>query len=221
MLALKYSENNYAADKKNLASYLYIEANMKSFNGLIALCSILLLASCASQPNVETDHQADYNFAALKTFSVAETKQDTKENILISPFTLSHIHSVLESELSRRYQNAVASTKPDFIVNYHVVVEEKIDPRSYDDLYGYGFYGRGYYRHPHPFFYGPNAGIRVYNQGSLIIDIVDGKTSKPIWRGVSEKRLSRGMAPQQQREVLSQAVNEVIVYFPPVEAVPK
>lgn len=100
-----------------------------------------------------------------------------------------------------------------------MVVEEKIDPRSYDNLYGYGFYGRGYYRYPNPFFYGPNAGLRVYNQGSLIIDILDGKTDKPIWRGVSEKRLSRGMAPQQQREVLSQAVNEVIAYFPPVQSV--
>lgn len=194
---------------------------MKRFIWLIALCSTLLFAGCASQPNVETDHQADYDFSTLKTFSVAETKQDTKENILISPFTLSHIHAALEGELAKRYLTAGEGAKPDFIVNYHVVVEEKIDPRSYDDLYGYGFYGRGYYRYPHPFFYGPNAGIRVYNQGSLIVDILDGKTSKPIWRGVSEKRLSRGMAPQQQREVLSQAVNEVIAYFPPVQAVKK
>lgn len=191
---------------------------MKSFTWVMALSSILLFAGCASQPNVETDHQANFDFSSLKTFSVAETKQDSKENILISPFTLSHIHAVLEDELSKRYQKA-GQAKPDFIVNYHVVVEEKIDPRSYDNLYGYGFYGRGYYRYPNPFFYGPNAGLRVYNQGSLIIDILDGKTDKPIWRGVSEKRLSRGMAPQQQREVLSQAVNEVIAYFPPVQSV--
>ncbi len=198
-----------------------IEAGMKKFTWLIALCSTLLFAGCTTQPNVETDHQANYDFSALKTFSVMETKQDTKENILISPFTLSHIHSALESELAKRYQSAASGAKPDFIVSYHVVVEEKIDPRSYDDLYGFGFYGRGYYRYPSPFFHGPGAGLRVYNQGSLIIDIVDAKTDKPIWRGVSEKRLSRGMAPQQQREILSKAVTEVISFFPPVQAVPK
>lgn len=194
---------------------------MKVLSRFMALLGFLAIAGCTSQPNIETDHQADYDFSALKTFSVAETKQDTKENILISPFTLSHIHSALENELAKRYQVPASGTKPDFIVNYHVVVEEKIDPRSYDSLYGYGFYGRGYYRYPHPFFYGPNAGLRVYNQGSLIIDIVDAKTEKPIWRGVSEKRLSRGMAPQQQREVLSQAVTEVITYFPPVQSAKK
>lgn len=188
---------------------------MKQLGVLICTLGVLIFSGCSTQPRVETDHQADFDFSSLKTFSVAETKQEAKENILISPFTLSHIHSALSTELAKRYQSIGSGAKPDFIVNYHVVIEEKIDPRSYNDLYGYGYFGRAY-RYPSPFFYGPNAGIRVYSQGSLIIDIVDAKTEKPLWRGVSEKRLSRGMAPQQQREVLSRAVTEVIAQFPPV-----
>lgn len=181
----------------------------------VLLVGAVFLAGCSSQPYVETDHQAGFDFASLKTFSVAETKQDSKEDILISPFTLSHIHAALESELGKRYQQRASGSKPDFIVSYHVVVEEKIDPRSYNDIYGFGYYGVGY-RYPRPYFLGTNTGLRVYNQGSLIIDIVDAKTDKPIWRGVSEKRLSRSMAPQQQREVLSNAVVEVLAQFPPV-----
>jgi hypothetical protein len=189
---------------------------MKKIAHWIVLVGVVLLAGCSSQPYVETDHQAGFDFASLKTFSIAETKQDAKENILISPFTLSHIHAALESELGKRYQQAGgAEAKADFVVSYHVVVEEKIDPRSYNDMYGFGYYGIGH-RYPRPYFLGTNTGLRVYNQGSLIIDIVDGKTDKPIWRGVSEKRLSRGMAPQQQREVLSKAVIEVLAKFPPV-----
>lgn len=189
---------------------------MKIFISM-ALISVFLLVGCSSQPHVETDHQAGFNFASLKTFHVAETKQDTQGSILISPFTLSHIHATLDAELGKRYQPRVKDSKPDFIVTYHVVVEEKIDPRSYNDIhgFGYGYYGMGY-RYPRPYFLGTNTGLRIYNQGSLIIDVVDGKTDKPIWRGVSEKRLSRGMAPQQQREVLSNAVVEVLAQFPPV-----
>ena len=188
---------------------------MKQFNVLIVLLSALLLAGCATQPKVETDYQANFDFSSLKTFVVVEAKQDSKESILVSPFTLSHIHSALEGELIKRYHRAVSETKPDFLVSYHVVVEEKIDPPSYDDIYGFGYYGRAY-RYPSPFFRGVGAGLRVYNQGSLIVDIVDGKTGKPIWRGVSEKRLSRSMTPPQQREVLSRAVAEVIGQFPPI-----
>lgn len=181
----------------------------------VLLLGAVFFAGCNSKPHVDTDHQAGFDFATLKTFSVTETKQETKEDILISPFTLSHIHSAIEAELSKRYQSAAVGTKPDFIVSYHVVVEEKIDARSYNDMYGFGYYGVGY-RHPRPYFLGTNTGINVYNQGSLIVDIVDGKTDKPVWRGVSEKRLSRGLAAKQQREILSKAVTEVLATFPPV-----
>lgn len=189
---------------------------------LLMALGVLLIAGCSSQPNVETDHQIDFDFSVLKTFEVSEPKQDTQDSVLVSPFTLAHIHSSLEAELAKRYQSAATGAKPDFTVSYHVVIEEKIDPNSYNSLYGYGYggyggygyYGRGYY-HPWPY-YGYNTGVRVYNQGSLIIDITDAKTGKPLWRGVSEKRLGRSMAPQQQREVLSAAVTEVMAHFPPV-----
>jgi hypothetical protein len=190
---------------------------MKLLNVVALVIGLSMIAGCANKSYVETDHQAGYDFATLKTFSVAETKQETKDSLLVSPFTLSHIHQVLGDELGKRYQKESVESKPDFIVNYYVVVEEKIDPRSYNDFYGYGgygWYGHGYY--PYPMYHGIHSGIRTYNQGSLIIDIVDSKTNKPIWRGVSQKRLSKGMAPQNQREVLSMAVSEVMAQFPPV-----
>jgi len=186
--------------------------------GLLALgIALMCLSGCATKPDVATDYEASYNFAALKSFAVKSAKQDSKENILISPFTLSHIHSVVNSELAKRYQTVDESAAADFYVTYHVVMEEKLDPRAYDDMYGVGFWGRGY-RYPSSIFYRPplDGGIRVYNQGSLIIDMVDAKTQQPIWRGVSEKRLNKGLSPQKQREILTSAVLEVLAQFPPV-----
>jgi hypothetical protein len=186
--------------------------------GLFSL--LLLIASlsgCTTKPYVETDYEASYNFAALKTFAVKSAKQDTKENILISPFTLSHIHTLVNGELAKRYQSVGESAAPDFLVTYHVVMEEKLESSAYDQMYGVGYWGRGY-RYPSPLFYRPiyDGGVRVYNQGSLIIDMVDAKTQQPIWRGVSEKRLSKSLSPQKQREILTSAVMEVLAQFPPV-----
>lgn len=175
--------------------------------------TLALLAGCSSKPFVVTDYQSNYDFSALKTFSVAEAKRDIKENILISPFTFSHVHSVIEREFAQRYQ---ADATPDFIVHYHIVIEEKLDPGTYDNLYGFGYYGRGYRYFPSPLFYGTTGAPRMYSQGSLIIDIVDAQTEKPIWRGVSEKRLRRGLTPEQQREMLSGAVVEIVSKFPPL-----
>lgn len=185
---------------------------------LFSLFAIVLLVSgCATKPYVATDYEASYNFAALKSFAVKSAKQDTKENILISPFTLTHIHSLVNSELSKRYQSVAESGAADFYVTYHVVMEDKLEPTAYDQMYGYGFWGRGY-RYPSPLFYRPayDGGVRVYNQGSLIIDMVDAKTQQPIWRGVSEKRLSKSLSPQKQREILTSAVMEILAQFPPV-----
>lgn len=187
---------------------------MESIYKLLVATVFIFLVGCETTPRVDTDYREAYNFSALKTYAVQENTQKAGTDLLVSPFTLTHLHDVVSQQLGQRY---APSATPDFYVRYHVVFEEKIDPRSYDDIYGYGFYRRGYYRHPFsPFFYGPNAGVRTYNQGSLIIDIYDAKTNQPLWRGVSEKRLSRGMSPRDQRAVLAQAAVEVISAFPPV-----
>ncbi len=190
---------------------------MRKLSLLGLVLAIFSLSSCATKPYVATDYEESYNFAALKTFTLKSEKQDTKENILISPFTFSHIQSLINTELSKRYQSVAENSAPDFLVTYHVVMEEKLDPTTYDELYGFGYWGRGY-RYPSPFFYRPPmAGVRVYNQGSLIVDMVDAKTQQPIWRGVSEKRLNKGLSPQKQREILTSAVLEVLAQFPPVK----
>jgi hypothetical protein len=190
---------------------------MTRFGSSGLLLILTLLSACSNKPYVVTDYLSGYDFSALKTYSLVEAQQDTKDNILISPFTFSHIHSVVDRELAQRYQAVSGETKPDFLVNYHIVIEEKLDPGTYDRLYGYGYYGRGYrYHYPSPLFYGTTGSPRVYNQGSLIIDIVDAKTEKPIWRGVSEKRLRSGLTPQQQREILTGAVIEIVTKFPPL-----
>ena len=178
----------------------------------------ILLSGCATKPYVSTDYEAGYNFAALKSFAIKSPKQDLKENILISPFTLSHIHTLVNSELARRYQSVGENANPDFYVTYNVIMEEKLDPGTYDSMYGFGYWGGGY-RYPSPLFYHPplGGGVRVYNQGSLIVDMVDAKTQQPIWRGVSEKRLNKGLNPQKQREILTSAVMEVLAQFPPVK----
>lgn len=187
-----------------------------SMRAMMLATSLIILAGCATKPSISTDYEASYNFAALKTFTVKSPKIESRDDLLISPFTLSHVHAQVTNELTKRYHSAASESSADFLVTYHVVMEEKLDPNSYDELYGYGFWGRGY-RYPSPLFYRPMGGIRVYTQGSLIIDMVDAKTQQPIWRGVSEKRLNRGASPQQQREILSAAVQEVLSQFPPVK----
>jgi Domain of unknown function (DUF4136) len=181
---------------------------------LSAVLLCLTLSNCATRPIVQTDFDAKYNFAGLKSFAIKETKQETASDIKVSPFTLKQIQAVLSEELSKRYTSVAPEASPDFFVSYHLVIEDKLDTRDADLFLSQSAMG-GTYRHPSPFFGAQfGSGIKVFNQGSLIIDFVDAKTLQPIWRGVSEKRLGKD-APSKQRALLTAAVLEVLAQFPP------
>lgn len=185
--------------------------------GVLTTVLLLFLAGCATAPPVVTDYDTTYSFGNLNTFRVEGTRQREGQNLLISPFTFVHLENVIADNLSARYQPAAEGDSPDFIVRYHLVIENRLDVRSYNQNYGFGYYGFGYgpfYRYPHSFHAPPSP--RVYRQGSLIIDIVQAEDNRPLWRGVSERRLSDGLGPQEQRERLSAAATDILANFPPV-----
>lgn len=183
----------------------------------LTLVLSFVLVACSSTPSAVTDFDPGYNFAGLKTFYVLETKQggESPQSLLVSPFTLGHLHGVIQQDLSQRYQRVDSPEQADFLVRYHVVLEDRLDARHYNSYYGYGhhgysshFYGHGY----HP----SGNRTQVYRQGSLILDMVDAKTDEPIWRGVSEERLRDSYTPQEHREILSAAASYTLSQFPPL-----
>lgn len=177
--------------------------------------ALLGLAGCSSTPSVVTDYDPDFAFGQLQTFQVEKTQEDDEKSILISPFTLNHLQTVIRDQLDARYDQAEEGETADFVVRYHIVVEDRIDVRSYDQRYGFGYYGFGPgYRYP----YTHSPSPRVYRQGTLIIDIASGgEDNQPLWRGVSEQKLYDGLTPKEQRARLSAAVTDVLSNFPPVK----
>lgn len=176
-------------------------------------CLLLLLTACATRPSVMTDYDTAYDYASLRTFHVADSTQTSEENLLISPFTIQHLQRVIVNQLSQRYEPVRNQELADFRIRYHIVMEERLDRRSFDHRYGFGYYGFG---PMHRYHYGPPPIPRVYSQGTLIVDVVDGKTGQPIWRGVSEERINDRADPSRQREILSAAMIDILSQFPPV-----
>ncbi|WP_111643043.1 DUF4136 domain-containing protein [Marinimicrobium alkaliphilum] len=182
---------------------------------LFAILAIVM-AACSRTPQVVTDHDTTYDFSGLRTFEVLPSSQVGEgRSVLISPFTFNHLRHVVERELGLRYARLDQDDErtPDFTVRYHVVMEERLDVRAYDQRYGFGYYG---YRYRPMFMYHPGPAPRVYRQGTLILDMVDNRSGEPIWRGISEQRLRDGMRPEEQRELLERVAKEMLSQFPPV-----
>lgn len=176
-------------------------------------CLLLLLTACATRPSVMADYDSAYDYASLRTFYVVDSIQTSEENLLISPFTIQHLQRVIVDQLGQRYEPVRDPELADFRIRYHIVMEERLDRRSFDHYYGYGYPGFG---PMHRYHYGPPPLPRVYNQGTLIVDVVDSKTGQPIWRGVAAERIGDNADPSRQREILSAAMVDILSQFPPV-----
>ncbi len=86
--------------------------------------------------------------------------------------------------------------------------------------FGHGGFGHGGFGHfgLSPYYgssyYGP-AIVRQYVQGTLVLDIVDGRTNELIWRGWATDRLDDDPKPKQVRHYVTAAVQKILEEFPP------
>jgi hypothetical protein len=109
----------------------------------------------------------------------------------------------------RGYVHNVSGT-PDFLVGYYGAVETKLDVRALNDYYGYrpGWGGPAYGG-------GTRTYVREYDQGTLILDISDPRTSKLMWRGSAQAEVGRKDTPQEREAIINEAVSQILAHFPP------
>ena len=92
---------------------------------------------------------------------------------------------------------------PDFLVAFHTGVQDKTDVQSWG--YGYGYWGMG----------GGGVSTINYQEGTLILDFINPKTKKLIWRGVGKKVVSQKATPEKREKGINDAVEKILNQFPP------
>lgn len=151
------------------------------------------LGACTSGVNVE--QRANVNFAKYRTFDFADTEVKTNGNknpLLRSPIAQDRIKQAIAGELSKRGLRQV-DNNPDILVTTHTYVEQA-ERTVYDTYPGAGYaypYSVGYRGAFLPINYGAwytpayysAPRTQEYNEGTLIIDFIDRRTSNLVWRG--------------------------------------
>lgn len=169
----------------------------------------LLLAAC-SAVQVSTDYDPEADFAALKTWAWLPRKaRTTGDPRLDSSLVHKRIREAVEAQLVERGYRKVASARADFLVAYHTAVERKIDV---DTIYrGYGY---------HPDAWGWGAGhqqtmVYEYDQGTLLLDVLDPKAHRLLWRGSASAVVSEQSTPEKRTKLVNEAVAKLLDRFPP------
>jgi hypothetical protein len=161
----------------------------------------MLLLSCASQLRVYSDQDHDFNLANYKTYQWAQQNDIERNNnpLYYNELTDKRIKAVADAQLKLK-GISLASTSPDAILHYHIVVDDKFsvspDP--------YGLYGRYWSR--------MGSNVVAYKEGTLIIDMMDSKTNSLIWRGYAVSVIQESDS-ELREEMIQKAVTKIVEQY--------
>lgn len=189
---------------------------MFKFLGVIA-ASALVLASCATL-KVTSDYDHSKDFTSMKTFAM---HRNTVDSPTVSELNQDRIVNAVRKALVVKGYTEV-SANPDFLVNLNTVVKDQKSVSANTDFYGYGGFYRPYgYWGGGPGMVSANTTFNVdeYQNGSLIVDIVDARTQKLFWQGVGNSDIDSSLTKDPDKSI-SNAVNQILASFPSVGAQP-
>ncbi len=153
---------------------------------VLCLTLACCVAACTSGPKVRTDADPTANLASYKTFAFFEELATDKSSY--STMITSRLKDATRRELKRRGYEEVTND-PQLLVNFNTNVETRTQVQSTPapaSFYGYraGMYGAwgGYPADIH---------TTHYQEGTLVIDLVDAGKRQLVWQAVAQGRLSK------------------------------
>ncbi len=168
-----------------------------------------LVAGCSS---IETSYDYDpkANFAGLKTYEWLKEPQKLTGDPRIDGNTIlaNRIYEAVDTELAARGFRKI-SGDPDFLVAYHVSLDKRRSVQTLNSYYGYGpGWGYGYGASYRPGYWAgaPETYVYEYEEGTLILDIVNPENKELIWRGSAQDEVHFKSTPEKDQTQLNEAV---------------
>ena len=146
------------------------------------------------------------NFARYRTYDwgPADALPTGDPRLDKNPFFKDHVEGAVEKQLAARGLEMSTSGTPDLLVHYHASINQRIDVNRVDRRYGYC--------------YGVDCPSDVieYEAGTLVLDIVDSRTNRVIWRGWAQDTVEGVLDNEDEmaREI-STAIARMLARLPP------
>jgi hypothetical protein len=156
---------------------------------LFGLLAVFTLAACSSV-KVTTNYDHSAPFGEYKTYTLSPAPHGQK----LTPRSEEVLRNAIRSQLAARGVKEATSGEGDLAIVRHVFTDKKISDRQYTD-WGYhsssafGSGNRGNWPSGHDSYDmwsgAPNSysDAAQYTEGTLIVDVVDTRTDKLVFRG--------------------------------------
>ncbi|MCP3097564.1 DUF4136 domain-containing protein [Myxococcus sp. K15C18031901] len=178
----------------------------------------LLFAACSSiNVNTNYDPGAVQQLDSYKTYAWMPQPTGSDKRVY-NPIVGAQVEKATDQYLqSRGYQRVDPGSNPNFLIGWHGAINEKLEADTVNSYYGYPY-------DPvwDPFFLGPGpvvpeTYVRQYEEGTLLLDIVDASSQKLVWRGTAKSELKENADAESQQKRIYKAVSKMLKDFPPKE----
>lgn len=168
---------------------------------LLTFIVTLLLSGCSSI-NVSSDYDPEFKAESLHSYHIINKAKKGDDTL-----TIDRIHHAINDSLAKKGYHQEAKKDADFYVLFHINVESKtrIDTDyQYVGVYPYRFGG------------GMVATTNTvnYDEGKLILDMINPTDNKIIWRSVATDRLHNLETPQERTEYINKVISKALKTFP-------
>ncbi|NTV92011.1 MAG: DUF4136 domain-containing protein [Chlorobiaceae bacterium] len=192
---------------------------MKKYLFFIPL--LVLLAGC-SDLAVFSDYDPQCNFGNYRSYCWPSSAQKKNEEDYLTqnPFIYNRICSAVDRELSKRGYTLKASDDADFIMNLQAHIEKRTVVRSLPQTYFPRYYFRrgGFWYDPWWGFGERESYLSSYEEGTLVVDVVDARHKKLVWRGIAKGLVKQYRNADAMQADIDRAVYEILRQFPPGQA---
>jgi len=185
---------------------------MKSTYVIISSFLLLAFVVCSSL-TVTTDFDPSQDFSKYKTYRWATTKEvNPNDELAKNPLIRKRVVAAIDKALQSK-GFAITESEPDFVVMIIGGTKEKMQVTNTGGVYGYGRYGGWYDPWWGP--YGGSTHVSYYEEGSLVIDIVDWNQKELSWRGIGTGVVKEYSSQEEQQEALDKICAKILADFPP------
>jgi Domain of unknown function (DUF4136) len=169
----------------------------------VAICA-LAVTSCATM-NVSSHVQSGLDFAQYRTYDwgPADALPTGDPRLDKNPFFQDHILGAVEKQMAARGYERSESGTPDLRIHYHASINQRIDVYGVDRDHGYC--------------YDDDCKARVtdYEAGTLVLDLVDTRTNRVIWRGWAQDTVEDVLNNQgRMAKKIDEAVRRMLARLP-------
>jgi len=176
---------------------------------LILLALTAMLFTGCSTIKVETDFDPEYSFSLAETYTIVYKQKEYEDTL-----TAERIMDSIRAELASKGYTEVPRSDADLFIVFHTDVRNKT--RVIQD---YQYVGISPYRYGRGYGYGgmmavPTTRAYNYDEGKLLMDVLNSKDNKIVWRGIATDSLKSFDTPQERTKYINELMSSIFKTLP-------